>query len=178
MIQLKGPTGRLIKGDVLDVSKKPFLRALQDLDPQLYVRWNPRKRSGWGAWEIRRRPAEKSIVNRVEYNGATYTKIDYYENPFTCYIMEAKFLNYDIIRKLREMDTWNKDHILNDIDTLEQREEAQKAQIKANARAALTYALKQNRTAMRDLKQMIVDGLNPHLIANEVGRLMSEGENK
>ena len=44
------PTGKLIKGHVLDVSIKPFEEAMRfNLnDPYLYVKWNPEKMQGWG----------------------------------------------------------------------------------------------------------------------------------
>lgn len=157
------PAGKLIRGHVLDVSLPPFLRALKDLDLQLYVKWNPRKMRGEGCWEFRRRPALKTSVHKGNYQGNAIYQLEYVEDGMTCHIMDAAFLNYDAIRKLKTMDTWSKDHWIHQIDYLENK---QKTEARQKSRDALKYAIKQHKSATQELFEMVRSGINPGQIIN------------
>src|SRR5690242_6715826 len=101
MIQFVGPTGSLIKGNVLDCNLKHFQSALQGYDPDLYVKWNPRKLQGWGCWEIRHKPRESQVVALEEFNGATYVVIDKQESNVIHHVLDCGYLNYDALRKIK-----------------------------------------------------------------------------
>lgn len=158
-----GPTGNLVQGDVLDVSLKPFMEQLQELDPNLYVCWNPIKLRGYGCWEIRRKPEYMVAVDTIEYNGITIKRLDYYELDLINHIMDCGFLNYDQIRKLKEIDTWSMGatkeqgakNFLNDIDYQEKKNKENSIQAGIKAR---DYAKKHYRSELQLLKDEIRSG--------------------
>jgi len=162
-----GPTGRLAKGHVLDVAVKPFEQALKDYDKNLYIEWNPYKLKGWGCWEIRKLPVEKSVVDTVTYHGNTIVRIEYLENDVANHVLDCAFLNYDQLRKIKEMDTWRDDHWIHDIEYREQkaREERRNA-----VREELTYALKQHKGVFRELKERVRSGQNAAKILTNNGQ--------
>lgn len=158
------PTGSVVEGHVLDVAKKPFERALKDYDSQLYVRWNPKKLKGWGCWEIRRKPESQTIVDFVEWKGTTVFKLGYREVDLVANILDCAFLNYDQLRKIREMDTWQigPKQWLADRDYAEKQH---KAAITAKRKEELKYAAKEYKREIRDFKEFVLSGNNPHLIS-------------
>ena len=160
------PTGRLSSGHVLDVARAPFERALRDLDALLYVRWNPKKLRGWGAWEIRRAPAEKSVVEMATYKGQTIVRLEYLENDMVHHVLDCAFLNYDQIRKLKEMDTYAYKSVAAWQDSLESRTKEHREQQALKAKNELKYLAKEFKSEIRDFKEYVNDGNNPHLIAN------------
>lgn len=152
------PVGRLVKGHVLDVNKKAFERALQAYDHLLYVKWNPNKLRGWGCWEIRRRPQEKSVVARYEFEGNVYTKVDFKEHEDFNHVLDCAFLNYDALRKLKSMDMFNKEHWLWDADyhqakLLEKEEE--------KSIETLKYLARYNKRVFREFMNLVQKGMNP-----------------
>jgi len=163
------PTGKLIQGNVLDVARKPFERALRDYDKQLYVKWNPNKLHGWGCWEIRRRPDTKTVVEVQEWEGNTLVRVDWHENNLVNHILDAAFLNYDQLRKLKSIDTTVRGYSnwISDMEYWEKKEEERQI---AAARAARDYAAKQYKSEIRDFKEMVNSGLNPALLADVWGK--------
>lgn len=160
-----GPSGQLVSGHVLDVSVKPFQQALKDYDRQLYVKWNPMKLKGWGCWEIRRQPENKSVVDIAEFEpGKFILRMEYAESPMVHHILDCAFLNYDAIRKIKEMDTWV-EGIDGWAERLEKREEAHKAKVKAKARDEMRYMGKQFKSQMQGFREHILSGGNPADIA-------------
>lgn len=161
------PTGNIIRGHVLDCAVGPLVERLRDLDPQLYVTWNPKKLRGWGVWEIRRRPDFKVAKEVIPYGGNTYVVADYVENNFENHILDVPFLNYNVITRLKEMDTWN---ISRDTDKfaaeMDYRDKKAKEKIAADAKAERRYELKQQKTMIRDLMDYTLSGGDPSLIAN------------
>jgi hypothetical protein len=158
--------GKLCKGHVLDVNPKSFQKALQAYDKQLYIVWNPKKLKGNGCWEIRRKPEFNSALDIVELDGVNIVKVGPYENNLVHCIMDCAFLNYDQIRKLKEMDTWQYGNATQYQDLVERksrdRQEADKeAGMRRRRDAAKTF-----KAQIRALKQFILDGGNPH----EIGR--------
>lgn len=146
------PTGKVIAGHVLDVNRRAFDQALRFYDKQLYTKWNPKKMRGWGCWEIRRKPD-------------TGTR----EYDFIHHILDCAYLNYDQLRKLKKMDTWEKggsDQWLSSLETWE-REALVKEKIRKQE--AMAYAAKQYKTEIRAFKEMILSGVNPARIVDHWG---------
>lgn len=166
MIKL-APTGRLSTGHVLDVAKRPFERALQDFDSQLYVEWNPKKLKGWGCWEIRRMPAYKSIVETAQIGDTTIVRLEYLENDVENHVLDCAFLNYDQLRKIKSMDTWNKNHWINDLEYHEQQNREKQREA---ARKEFAYTLKQNKRVFGELKELVRSGKNIHRILTNNGQ--------
>lgn len=164
------PTGRLSTGHVLDVARAPFERALRDLDALLYVRWNPKKLKGWGAWEIRRAPAEKSVVEMATYKGQTIVRLEYLENDMVHHVLDCAFLNYDQIRKLKEMDTYAYGSASAWQDALESRARDRKAEQALKAKDQLKHLAKEFKSEIRDFKEYVNSGNNPHRIAEYWGK--------
>ena len=160
------PTGRLSQGHVLDVAIKPFTRALQDLDKQLYVKWNPKKRQGWGCWEIRRKPSHLSLVDLFEFDGFAIIKLGYQENNFVNHIKDCEFLNYDLIRYLKTIDTWAEGRPADWAQRLEQREAEYNAKVRKEAAENTAYMGKQYKTQIRAFKEFVLSGGNPAEIAS------------
>lgn len=160
-----GPTGNTVRGDVLDVNVKAFERALKHYDPLLYVTWNPKKIRGWGCWEIRRKPTYKTAIYQGTWKGQSFFRLHEVEFKTIHHVLDCAFLNYDALRKLKEMDAFNKDHWIHD---LEYRERKQAEQVRAKALENLRYNLKQEKTAMRDILEAVKSGVNPAQILSEV----------
>ena len=170
MLIAVNPTGRLIKGHVLDVAVKPFERALKDYDEQLYVEWNPKKLKGWGCWEIRRKPDYKSVVETATYKDFTIVRLEHLEQDIVNHVLDCAFLNYDQLRKIKEMDAYNPEHWIHDLEYHENKRRAEKYY---EARKELSYALKQNKRVFRQLKEMVQSGQNPARILTDNGRINS-----
>jgi hypothetical protein len=171
---LMGPTGNIIKGHVLDVAVEPFVQAMRFAltDPYLYVKWNPKKLGGWGCWEIRRAPEFNSAIDVTEYNGAVIFNVGPRELDLVHHVLDCAFLNYDAIRKLKEMDTWKygergadwQDEVERQTRT---RRERERESAKNETRAMTNYF----RREIRQFKEMIKDGVNPAAIAQHWDRV-------
>lgn len=158
------PVGKLIRGHVLDVSVKPFVKALQDYDKQLYLVWNPHKLKGHGCWEIRRLPNEKRAVFQGEYKGVKFYKLMHVEHKDIHHVLDCAFLNYDAIRKIKEMDVWNlvKASGYDSLDAyIDAKSAEQKEARQSTAAANLAYAIKQNKSAMTYFLEMVRSGMHP-----------------
>lgn len=153
-----GAVGKLSKGHVLDVRKAPFERALKDYDPQLYVKWNPKKLRGWGCWEIRRKPLAKRPVGIYALEGYSIIRCEYVENDVENHVLDMAFMNYDQIRKIHSLDTWNKNHWIHQIDYLENKKNKE---TKAKALDELKYNIKQHKSAFREFSDLVNSGVNP-----------------
>lgn len=171
MIFRCGPTGKLIQGNVLDVAIKPFERALKNYDSQLYVKWNPKKLKGWGCWEIRRLPNTKEVCEVFEWEGNTYSRIDYREIDIVNHVLDCAYLNYDQVRKIKSMDVWAKCNI-NDMsqahkfgDMLELKEKEHEIKVKKAARDEMLYQAKQHKAQIQGFRELLLSGLNPAEIA-------------
>lgn len=164
---LVGATGQIIQGDVMDVSIKPFVRALRDHDPYLYVSWNPFKLKGWGCWEIRRRPENMSIRDIITFNGNTYVDLDYVESNMINHVLDCAFLNYDQIRKIKSMDTWlsfgekGKRFSKEVDDKAIAYADEQRAKIKRET----SYVAKQYKKEIQAFREYVQSGHNPSDIA-------------
>lgn len=157
-----GPTGSVVKGHVLDVSVKPFEQALKDYDPLLYVKWQPKKLKGWGCWQIRRKNPNLEPMEVVNYKGMSIIRLAHDEIDMNNLILEVAFLNYSQLNKIKEMDTWNKSHMVHHIDYLEQKGKEER-QLKAAE--DMRHAAKEYKREIRDFKEMVLSGHNPADIA-------------
>lgn len=163
-----GPMGKVIRGHVLDCSVTGITRALKDYDPQLYVKWNPKKIRGHGCWEIRRIPNNKTIADAAEFQGNWIIKVDYVENDIINHVLDCAYLNYDAVRKVKEMDCWKSDHWIHRLD---QDEEERRTNALEKAKNELRYNSKQIKPLMKAFKDMIGSGLNPAQIAQHWGNM-------
>lgn len=168
---LMGPTGRIIKGHVLDVNEGRFNEALRAYDPQLYTKWNPKKLRGHGCWEIRRRPEFNTALDVCEFEGNLIFKVGPYENDLVHHVLDCAFLNYDQLRKLKEMDTWQ-------YGSAEQWQDERERRSRDAKERAMQHGMKLRREAsrtfkneIRAFKQFVRDGGNPHLIAQHWDRV-------
>lgn len=189
MTLFMGPTGGLCKGHVLDVSEKPFVQRLKDYDAQLYVKWNPKKLRGWGCWEIRRKPEEKTAKysqrhellptgfmkygvqgDVYEFNGFTIVYPKYHELDLINHVLDVAFLNYSVIDKLKKMDMWNQKNMgykgKNFNKEAEYLEAKHLDKIEDEALKELDYGMKQHKAEIRDFKEYVASGNNPYKLAD------------
>lgn len=157
-----GPTGSIIKGHVLDVAVKPFEETLRFYDPLLYVKWAPKRAQGWGCWQIRRRATELRLMEIVPFGDNFIQVLKKDEIDVVNLVLECEFLNYNALTKLKEMDTFNKSHWIHDIEYLEQKGKEER-QVKA--KDDIRHAAKEYKREIRDLKEHVLSGGNPHDIA-------------
>jgi len=151
------PTGKIVQGDVLDVEKTQLERALQEYDPQVYLKWNPEKCKGWGCWELRRRPSEKTAILAGSHQGVQFYELDYLETDMANHVKDWAYLNYDILGWMKDRDVWKHKSFA---DYIEKREAENTARIKAEARAERAYAIKQHKTQIRALREKALSGTN------------------
>lgn len=166
MLISMAPTGKIITGHVLDVAKKPLEEKLKDYDKNLYLKWNPKKLRGHGCWEVRRRPEMKQVVDIVPLpdGSGEIVKIDYHELDIINHVMDVAFLNYDILNKLKAMDTWNTNRNYF-VDQLESRERENVEKKRQAARERMRLHAREYKREIRDFKEMLLSGLNPAEIA-------------
>lgn len=173
-----GATGSVVKGDVLDVNPDYLQRKLQDYEPRLYLRWNPRKNRGYGTWELRIRPDKKRITERVFFGGNTISVVEFKESEFEHHVKDFDILGYNILQWIRDADMWaaanysaDKHHRLN--QHLYNQDEAHFKYLddqKAKLRDEAIYRLKQERSTLQDFQNRILSGVNPNLLSAFWGR--------
>lgn len=152
-----GPTGSVVQGHVLDCSKKALEEKLRDYDPLLYVRWNPRKRSGMGIWEVRRRPEKNTAVYYGELNGLPFFRMEPVEINVVSHVLDVEYLNYEILTKLKAMDTWQVDNFADQFE-YEERKAVEKAESRINEE--LRYGIKHHKKEMRVIKDYMQSNVN------------------
>lgn len=162
---LMGPQGKLIRGHVLDVNEKRFNEALRFYDKQLYTKWNPSKLQGHGCWEIRRRPEFNSALDICEYEGNMIFVVGPKEYDLVHHIMDCAYLNYDALRKLKEIDTWAYGDSSSYQDEVERRTRDRREREKALVMEERKHMVRHYKKEISDFKEMIRGGVNPHIIA-------------
>lgn len=166
-----GPTGNTVQGNVLDASKLHLERKLQDHDPLLYLKWNPRKLYGHGCWEIRRKPELKSIREVVFFQGNTYTIIEPVELNMVNHVLDVAFINYALLSKIKRMDTWQQSDRGKDWGHEFEYDEAKAMEAEEERSAqTLTYVANQHKSEIRDFKNLVLSGMNPAQIADHWGK--------
>lgn len=142
------PTGRLIVGSVHDCDKSRIERQLKFYDKQLYIKWNPKKRAGWGMWEVRRKPEFLTSVYHGQFNGHGIYTAEYKESDIIHHVLDVPILTDGLLGKIKRMDTWNQkswqDHM--EYESAKYREKVESA-----AKEELRYELKQHRREWKEL---------------------------
>lgn len=151
----------------MDVAVKPFVEAMRFAlsDRHLYVKWNPHKRRGWGCWEIRRAPEFNSAIDIAEFEGRLIFKVGPKEYDMVHHVLDCVFLNYDVIRKLKEIDTWQYGNSTQYQDKVESMTEARVIRGMEARKKELAYAARHYKQEMSAFKEALRDGVNPHAIA-------------
>jgi hypothetical protein len=168
------PVGKLIEGHVLDCSKTKLTEALKRYDVQLYLKWNKRKLSGHGCWELRRRPEFKSVVESFELDGATYSRLEYREQDIVHHVKDFAFLNYKILEWVQDPrnDTWAQSYKAKDWSKdYEYREAKYHEAVDEKSDEERKYNIKQHRSELRSLMGYINAGGDPNLIIDEWNKL-------
>lgn len=166
-----GPTGKVVKGDVLDVSQIALEQMLRDYDANLYFSWNPTKLHGHGVWELRRRPDLKTALHEGSYQGMNFYTVDYLESDLN-HVKDFAYLNYNIVEWVKLHDIWGQFNFDKDKEQrlhkyLKDMDNAQESLLERKKKAMrkeLTYDLMQDRSAISDLKNRVLSGVNPNLL--------------
>lgn len=168
-----GPTGKLIRGHVLDVNKTSLEQALRRYEPRLYLHWNPLKRGGWGCYELRLRPEKKYAVPYGPFMGGQLYVAEYHEIEGEAHVRDVDVLSYDLVKWVSEADTWKyfggaDEHKkrMQQILLFEKREAERKQAEQDKAREDLMYNMMQHKTMIRQYKDLILSGVNPAAIAS------------
>lgn len=151
-------TGKIVQGTVNDCNKKVFVQLLQNLDRQLYVKWNPEKLDGMGCWEIRRRPDRKTAVPKWELGDSIVFDLEYVENDLVNHVLDLPCLHYNAIEYLKSIDTWE---VKNWVSDFEYREGKHLDKQKASNKNDLRYAVKHYKKAFADFQEHIRSGRSP-----------------
>lgn len=171
-----GVTGKIVRGNSLDVSRKAFEQRLRNLDPQLYLVWNPIKRSGMGCWEILRRPDKKKSVYRASFAG-----VDIYElsesDKDSALVRELDHLHYKVIedmaskdinrifdRKPHESDVAFMERVYRETDY---RQEQHRIATMNKAHEESRYMARQHKKEIHELRELALSGFNlARVVAN------------
>lgn len=158
-------TGNIIKGDLMDVNPKHMERLLKDYDPQLYLKWQPKRRQGRGVWQIRRKPENYSVIAEQEEGKDVYRWLDYRELDIIHGVLDCPDLDYRVITKLKEIDTWQQSYKGQSWgDNLEYNEYKAREKGLKEAEEHRRRVIKDNLTMISDLRSAIASGVNPNLI--------------
>lgn len=162
-----GVTGKLVRGHVLDCGLRGVEEACKRYDNQLYIKWNPKRRSGMGSWELRRRPNTKSVIDSVTFEGNTYSRVEYKELDIENHVMDIEVLDYSLVAKLHKIDTWKDGkHGAEWVNQLDYHEGTYLNKVEAKAEEEKAYQIKQNKRAIREFREFVLSGGNPYRIAD------------
>lgn len=166
-----GATGNLIKGHVLDCNQKAFNETLQFYDRFLYSRWNKTKFHGRGCWEIRRKPEFNTALDVCEFEGELVFKVGPYENDLIHHVLDTQFLNYDILRYLKQQDTRQygggtpQEAAIKWQEERDRRTRDSKEAAAAHGMSLRKEASRSFKNEIKAFKEYVKNGGNPHLIA-------------
>lgn len=155
-VPVKKGQGLVVKGTVFDVNRKNFERALKDLDPELFVVWNPYRKEGVGCWQIWIKPLTKTPVYQTTHEGNEIHSLEYKYIPVEHHIMDLDTLNYDVIEKLRKMRV-----TVQDIENADY--EARRKQVKEEEQylQERKYAVRHTREIWKAFHEYVKSGYNP-----------------
>lgn len=157
--------GKLVEGHVLDVNRKQFELELKRIESRLYLKWNPEKQRGYGCWEIRIKPTKLTPVYQCSYRGSKIFTLEPIENSLVHHILDVPFLNYQVLNKLREMDTQGNTSWVDNMDY-----EAEREDIKYRAKVTSIHRdmIRSNRKYFKQLQEAMLSGYNPFSLFNGV----------
>lgn len=161
------PTGKIITGHVLDCNPRGVERALQRHDKNLYVKWNPDKLQGYGCWEVRMRPTQYSVKRVYDWTDHAIIHLDYVESDMLHHVKDVPFMNYDVVKQIKDMDTWQYDSF---VDEIERQEMEREHTYRQKNREELRYKLRHNRSLARDLQNAVLQGANLNDLARHWGK--------
>jgi hypothetical protein len=162
-----GPTGKLVRGSVFDVNKAALERALRQYDNLLYITWNPKKRSGMGCWEIRRRPEKKTAVHQGSWNGIEFYALESKELDLVNHVLDLPVLTYKAVQKIQEMDAWKVKDFAHELD----RKAAEHADsVREKTADETRYLIKQHKREIQEFKELLLSGMNPARVLKHWGR--------
>ncbi len=179
----------LIQGHVLDVAREPLLAALRSYDPQLYVKWNPKKRGGQGMWELRRKPEYKTLragryldthhKGRVYVPGDVFEMEDgttlavpkYHETSAENHVKDFEKLTYEMVTWVAKHDLWNYGFRgKNAMHESEYMENQYLNKVEDDAHAERQYMIKQHRTEFNEFREYVLSGGDPHRLMDFWGK--------
>lgn len=149
------PTGSLITGTVHDSDKARIERQLKFYDKQLYLKWNPKKRGGWGLWEVRRKPEFLTQVYQGHFGDAALYTHEYVEHDIVHHVLDVPILDDRLLGKIKSMDTWQ---TKNWVDRMEYEGARSLENINSGAREELKYELKQHKREWKELASLVQQG--------------------
>lgn len=151
------PTGKLVQGSLFDCNKKRLERMLKDYDKQLYLKWNPKKNKGWGCWELRRRPNQKTLITH-DCGDFVIHKVAYKENDLVHHVLDLEYLSYSVLDRLREMDAWENKRLIADGDyEAERRQDREYDKYVEDRR----HAIRQDKKYWKEYLELVRSGYNP-----------------
>lgn len=153
------PFGKLITGSVLDCNKDSLERELKFYDSQLYLKWNPRKRKGYGQWEVRRKPDRCINVYQGMLGSAKLFTVEYKEIDIVHHVLDLPYLSRNTLGKIKQMDTWGKG--VDYTKDLEYKEALYRQKEEKAALDELKYNVQQHKKEWRDFAQFVSEGGNP-----------------
>ena len=151
---MNGPTGSLIKGSIFDCNKNSLEKALKRYDPRLYIKWNPRKREGYGVWEIRIRPRLKTLVRHDE----NFCSLEWRESDLIHHVLDVPILSYRILDKIYEMDSYRSANYGKDLD-----DQLDKAEDDIDRRRLeeMRLRIRDDKKYVREWQELVRSGYNP-----------------
>lgn len=156
------PTGKIIQGHVLDMNPRNFERLLKDYDRQLYIYWNPKKLGGWGCWEIRRHPNQKTAILDAEVGGMKIYRLEYLEHDMISHVMNCAYLNYERLEHLKKIDTWvDGKYGATFAKELEDEEDQKITELEKKSVEEMKYGFRHEKWAARKMREAVADGVNP-----------------
>lgn len=178
---------KIVRGHVLDVAQAPLLAALRRYDPQLYVKWNPKKNRGVGAWELRRKPEYMTVKEsryldtprgRVlmagdiyEFDGFTISVPKYHETNVENHVKDFDRLSYGMVEWLASHDLWKYGYKGKNTNSEAEYKEAKYLdKIDQDADDERQYMIKQHRTQFQDFAAYINAGGNPNRLLEYWGK--------
>lgn len=176
-----GPTGHIVHGNLFDVKKESLERLVRSYEPRLYIKWNPKKRGGYGCYELRLRPEKKYAVPYGDFMGGKLFVAEEHEIEGEAHVYDLPVLSYSLLQKLRDGDTWRifgrpddtvahqarKDQFIKE---LEQRERQAREDEERRLREEAIYHFTQYKSAIGDFRESILSGWNPAEMAKAWGQ--------
>lgn len=154
---VNGP-GHTAKGSMYDCNRGYFERVLKSYYSELYLGWNPYKNYGHGVWEVWQKPVRQTKVYQGRIDGVPLYSFISEPNDMEHHVYDLPFLTISFISKLKEMDSWEQKRFFEEADDKQDDQEAKEDKIFDES---IKYAVRHNKSAFRQLKQLAQDGYNP-----------------